>query len=107
MNDMQVEAVIAPAGITVEEGGGWKFVTLASPERAGLWLRRYCPCPAQSSTTRSPASMLDHWRGPQATGCRVEAKGEKCGQDYLAETGRRILGLAGDGTASLEENGGK
>src|SRR5215218_7360119 len=32
MKDTQVDAVVAPAGITVEEGGGWKLVTLASPK---------------------------------------------------------------------------
>ena len=32
MKDTEVEAKIAPAGITVEGGGGWKFATLASPE---------------------------------------------------------------------------
>ena len=51
MKYTHVETVMAPADITVEEGGGWKFVTLTSPGRAGRLLRRYCPCPAQSSTT--------------------------------------------------------
>jgi len=33
MKDMQVEAVVAPAGITVEEGGGWKFAALVLEEK--------------------------------------------------------------------------
>ena len=36
MKDAEVEAMIAPAGITVEGDGGWKFATLASPE--SRWL---------------------------------------------------------------------
>jgi hypothetical protein len=32
IKDTQIEAVVAPLGITVEEGGGRKFVTLASLE---------------------------------------------------------------------------
>jgi hypothetical protein len=33
MNDTQVEALVAPAGIAVEEGGGWKFATLVLEEK--------------------------------------------------------------------------
>jgi hypothetical protein len=34
MKDTQVEAaVVAPAGITVEEGGGWKFATVVLEEK--------------------------------------------------------------------------
>jgi hypothetical protein len=33
MKDTQVEAIVAPAGITVEEGGGRKFATLILEEK--------------------------------------------------------------------------
>jgi hypothetical protein len=33
MKDTQVEALVAPAGIAVEEGGGWKFATLVLEEK--------------------------------------------------------------------------
>jgi len=33
MKDTEVEAVVAPAGITAEEGRDWKFATLASSEK--------------------------------------------------------------------------
>lgn len=56
MKDKQVEAVVAPAGIAVEEGGGWKITTLASAERVGCWLRRYCPWPVHGTKTNSEDS---------------------------------------------------
>jgi hypothetical protein len=45
MKDTQVEAVVAPAGITVEEGGDWKFVTLASRE-SRLLASKILPTPS-------------------------------------------------------------
>jgi len=35
MKDTEQDPVVAPAGITVEEGGSWKFATLASAKRVG------------------------------------------------------------------------
>ncbi len=32
MKDMEVDTIVASAGITVEEGGGWEVATLTSPE---------------------------------------------------------------------------
>jgi hypothetical protein len=56
MKDTEVEIVVALTGIAVEEGGGWKITTLASAERVGCWLRRYCPRPVHGTITNSEDS---------------------------------------------------
>ena len=56
MKDTQVEAIVAPAGIAVEEGEGWKCATLASAERVGCWLRRHRPRPVYGTKTNSEDS---------------------------------------------------
>ena len=59
MKDKQVEAVVAPAGIAVEESEGWKCATLASAERVGCWLQKHCPRPVQGTKTNSEDSKYN------------------------------------------------
>jgi hypothetical protein len=57
MKDTEVDAMLAPAGTAVEEGGGWKFATLASSGKRLLASKvlptRYCPRSTHSTTRRS------------------------------------------------------
>ena len=61
MKDTEVEAMIAPAGITVEGGGGWKFATLASPE-SRLPAPKILPMPSVAFFSYPKSGYCDYER---------------------------------------------
>jgi hypothetical protein len=60
MKDTEVEAMLAPAGITVEGAGGWKFTTLASPE--SRWLApKILPIPSAVFFSYATTGEHERW----------------------------------------------
>jgi hypothetical protein len=60
MKNTQVEAMIAPAGITVEGGGGWKFAMLEFPE-SRLPAPKILPMPSAVFFSYSKSSDYERW----------------------------------------------
>ena len=61
MKDTEVEAMIAPAGITVEGDGVWKFATLASPE-SRLPAPKILPMPSVAFFSYPKSGYCDYER---------------------------------------------
>jgi hypothetical protein len=60
MKDTEVDAMLAPAGITVEEGGGWKFTTLAFP-KSRLPAPKILPIPSADFFSYPKTGEYERW----------------------------------------------
>jgi hypothetical protein len=81
MKNTEVDAMLAPASIAVEGGGGWKFTPLASPE-SRLPAPKILPMPSVAFFSYPKSGYCDYERWA-------------------------FLPTSVIGTASLEKDGGK
>ena len=61
MKNTEVDAMLAPASITVEGGGGWKFATLATPE-SRLPVPKILPMPSVAFFSYPKSGDCDYER---------------------------------------------
>ena len=82
MKNTEVDAMLAPAGIAVEGGGGWKFATLASPERR-LPAPKILPMPSVAFFSYPKSGYCDQTdsltlRRMAVDGLTGQAEGRRC-----------------------------